>query len=91
MCADSRGRGESVPDLDPFVGGVDVHDQVQLALGVGAGDLEERQELLVAVARMLEVFGRHARGERFHKLDELSAEPVRPSPQAFGTSLRRAC
>ena len=31
--------------------GVVVHDQVQLALGVGAGDLlEEREELLVAVA-----------------------------------------
>ena len=35
------------------MGGVVVHDQVQLALGVGAGDLlEEAQELLVAVARV---------------------------------------
>ncbi len=35
-----------------FVGGVVVHHQVQLAGGVGAGDLlEEGQELLVAVTR----------------------------------------
>jgi len=38
--------------LAPFVGGVVVHDQVQLALGVGAGDLlEEPQELLMPVPR----------------------------------------
>jgi hypothetical protein len=42
--------GEPVPDLDPFVGGVVVHHQVQLGVGVGAGDLfQEGQELLVAM------------------------------------------
>ena len=47
---DARVRGESVADLDPLVGGVVVHHQVQLATGVGAGDLlEEREELLMAV------------------------------------------
>jgi hypothetical protein len=42
--------GEPVPDLAPFVGGVVVHHQMQLLVGVGAGDLfQECQELLVAV------------------------------------------
>lgn len=44
---------EPVADLDPFVGGVVVHAQVQLALGVGAGDLLAKgQELLVSVCQL---------------------------------------
>jgi hypothetical protein len=39
--------GQPVADLNPFVGGVVVHHQVQLSLGVGAGYLlEEAQELV---------------------------------------------
>jgi hypothetical protein len=45
--------GQPVADLDALVGGVVVHHQVQLLVGVGAGDLlEEREELLVAVPRL---------------------------------------
>jgi hypothetical protein len=49
--------GEPVANFDTLVGGVVVHHQVQLAAvaGVGVGPgylLEERQELLVTVARL---------------------------------------
>src|SRR4051812_27526492 len=47
---DPRVRREPVADLDSFVGGVVVHHQVQLPVGVGAGDVfEEGEELLVPV------------------------------------------
>src|SRR5829696_10343668 len=59
----SRGRGEV--DMDPgvrrqpglylgmLVGGVVVHDQVQLLVGVAAGNVaQEDQELLVSVPRL---------------------------------------
>ena len=51
MHVDPRVGGEPVADLDALVGGLVVHHQVQLAVGVGTGDLaQEPQELLVAVA-----------------------------------------
>jgi hypothetical protein len=47
---DPRLRGQPGAELDALVGGVVVHHQVQLALGIGPGHmLEEREELLVAV------------------------------------------
>jgi hypothetical protein len=46
----SRRTGSTL-DVGVLVGGVVVHHQVQLAVGMGTGDLlEERQELLVPVA-----------------------------------------
>ena len=54
MDVDAGVRCQPVADLDPLVGGVFVHHQVQLnpvaTVGVGTGDmLEEGQELLVTV------------------------------------------
>jgi hypothetical protein len=50
MRAHPRVGGQPLADLDALVGGVVVHHQVQLAAGVGPGDLlEEAQEFLVAV------------------------------------------
>ena len=47
-----RVRGQPGLDLRVLVGGVVVHDQMQLLVGVGAGDVpEEDQELLVPVPR----------------------------------------
>lgn len=53
MHVDPRIRGEPVTDLDAFVGGVLLHDQVQVLVAMGAGDLlEEGQALLMAVTRL---------------------------------------
>jgi hypothetical protein len=42
--------GEPVADLDAFVGGLVIHHQVQLPVGVGAGNVfEESQKFLVTV------------------------------------------
>jgi len=55
MDVDPRVLGEPVADLDAPVGGGGVHHQVQLAVGVGAGDVaQEPQELLVAVPQLAE-------------------------------------
>jgi hypothetical protein len=53
-CTCTRGFASSqVQNLGPLVGGVVVHHEVQLSVGVGAGDLfEEAQELLVPVPRL---------------------------------------
>jgi hypothetical protein len=50
-CRVIRGvAGEPVLDVGMLVGAVVVHDEVQLASGVGTGDLlQEGEELLVAV------------------------------------------
>ena len=51
MDVDAGVFSQPVADLDAFVGGVVVHHQVQLLVGVGAGDVfEESQKLLMAVA-----------------------------------------
>ncbi|GMA38617.1 hypothetical protein GCM10025883_06620 [Mobilicoccus caccae] len=50
MDVDAGVGAQPVTDLDLLVRGVVIHHQVQLAVGVGLGDLlEEGQELLVAM------------------------------------------
>ena len=50
MDVDAGVGGKPFSDLDAFVGGVVVHGQVQLTVGVGPGEvLQEGRELLVPV------------------------------------------